>query len=275
MPLIGGHRSAFVDRATGGSTIAAFERRQRAAASLRMPRRPRLARIERRRSERITSLEYQREAQLQDTIDGQRRAGQVVVASRREARAQLENTRADLVVARTDLDAARAGLRALRGPVDGRRRPHIVKVIAVGTEQSPPRMWCRSVAGSPAAAARRAAIADGVIVPGQPLPPALLPAGGRVDRTLDAEARGHRHQFADSTEQRRTADGDPHGVRTHLAQRDVPWARRAAHDPFWIRVFDGEVWRRCSSSATRRPPTAAARARSFGSLAPPAGIIAA
>ena len=187
--------------------------------------------------QRITSLE-QREAQLQDTIDGQRRAGQVVVASRREARAQLENTRADLVVARADLDAARAGLRALRGPVvaDG---THIVKVIAVGTEQSPPRIVVQVGRWFTGAEARRAAIADGVIVPGQPLPNRRYYRPGDAWSTLDPSST------ATVIVRRYTGNGGQRTVTLsefeRILRRDVPWARRAAHDPFWIRVFDGEV----------------------------------
>jgi hypothetical protein len=180
--------------------------------------------------QRVAFLE-QRAAELQDTVEGQRRASQVVLATRREARAQLEDARADLA-------SARADLRALQGPVvaDG---THIARVVAVGSSQSPARVVVVVGRWFTGREARRAAIEDGVIVPGQRLPHRRYFRPGEAWSTLDASST------ATVTVRRWTGNLGSRTVSLaefeRILRMDAPWARRVAHDAFWITVAGGNL----------------------------------
>ena len=181
--------------------------------------------------QRVNAMELQ-VIRLQDKVDRQRAATDVILVTRRETRAQLEDARADLAVARADL-------RALHGPVvtDG---THIGKVVAAGASQSPSRVVVQLGRWFTGKAARRAAIDDGVIVPGQRLPNRrYFRLGDGVWRTIDVSSS------ATVTIRRWTGSL---GTRTvsfdefeRILRMDAPWARRAAHDPYWITVAGGDV----------------------------------
>jgi hypothetical protein len=181
--------------------------------------------------QQVTAMEVQ-VARLQDKVDHQRQANEVVLTTRRETRNELEDARADLT-------AARADLRALQGPVlaDG---THIVRVEAAGPSESPPRLVVLGGRWFVGPAARRAAIEDGVIAPGQRLPhKRYFRAGDGGWSTLDVSTG------ATVTVRRwpgslgmRTVSFDEFGA---ILRKDAAWARRVAHDPFWITVAGGDV----------------------------------
>ncbi|HEY6567401.1 MAG TPA: hypothetical protein VI341_07775 [Actinomycetota bacterium] len=181
--------------------------------------------------QQVAAMELQ-VIRLEDKVERQRQGNQVILATRRETRAQLDEARADLA-------AANADLRALQGPTvsDG---THIVKVVAAGPSQSPQRIVVQAGRWFTGPQARRAAIEDGVIVTGQRLP--------------------HRRYFRPSDGVWSTVDVSPTatvtvrrwagslGTRTvsfaefeRILRGDAPWARRAAHDPYWITVAGGDV----------------------------------
>lgn len=181
--------------------------------------------------QRVTGLEL-RVARLQDKVESQRRENEVVLATRRETRGQLEDARADLATAHADL-------RALQGPVvaDG---THIVRVVAAGPSQSPARLVVQGGRWFTGPAARQAAIEDGVIAPYQRLRHGrYFRAGEGRWSTLDVSPT--------ATVTVRRWPGSL-GTRTvsfseyeRILRMDASWARTAAHDPFWITVAGGVV----------------------------------
>jgi hypothetical protein len=181
--------------------------------------------------QQVTAMELQ-VLRLQDKVERPRQANEVILATRRDTRSQLEDARADLA-------AANAGLRALQGPavVDG---THMVKVVATGPSQSPQRIVVQVGHWFAGPQARRAAIEDGAIVVGQRL------ANRRYFRQGDgAWSTVDVSPSATVTVRRWTGSL---GTRTvsfaefeRILRMDAPWARRVAHDPFWITVAGGEV----------------------------------
>lgn len=181
--------------------------------------------------QQVTAMEL-RVIRLEDKVERQRQANEVILATRRETRGQLEDARADLA-------AANADLRALQGPVvtDG---THISKVIAAGPSQSPQRIVVQVGRWFTGAQARQAALEDGVIVPGQRLPNRryFQPGDGAwstVDVSPSATVTVRRWTGSLGTRTVSFAEYE------RILRMDAPWARRVAHDPFWITVAGGEV----------------------------------
>jgi hypothetical protein len=159
-------------------------------------------------------------------------SNEVIGASRREARALLDQARAQA-------DAAQADARSLAGPVvsDG---THITRVVAVGSTQGPGRLVVQVDRWFTGRAARVAAIRNGAIPPGGRLPNRrFLLKGAGTWRILSV----------DPAATALVRDGRPGiGARTvsmseleRIFRLDARWARRIAHDPFWITVTDGTV----------------------------------
>lgn len=157
---------------------------------------------------------------------------EVLRASKNESTALLDQTEAEL-------DATQAQLQAATGPAvsDG---AHITRVVAVGSTQAPQRIVVQVDRWFTGRAARRAAIADGVIGPNGRLPhPRYLRRGAGVWRTLNVSPSAPVL----------IRDGRPGvGLRTvtiagleQILRMDAAWARRVAHDPFWITVSGGTV----------------------------------
>lgn len=181
--------------------------------------------------QRVTAMELQ-VLRLQDKLERQQQANQVILTTRRETRDQLEEARADLA-------AANADLRALQGPVvaDG---THMVKVIAAGPSQSPQRIVVQVGRWFTGPEARRAAIEDGVIVAGQRLPNRrYFRPGDGVWSTVDVSpsATVTVRRWTGSLGTRTVSFGEFE----RILRMDAPWARRVAHDPFWITVAGGDV----------------------------------
>jgi hypothetical protein len=185
------------------------------------------------------AIARQQVSQLQGQVDGMeqrladlRAANRVVNASKREARSELDATRADL-------DEARAGLRAVQGPPvdDG---THIVRIVAVGPSQAQPRIIVQMGHWFTGDAADAAAIADGFIPPGQTL------ASNRYFRPGEGVWRTVKVSPTAPVTVRRFS-GSLGGRVVGLAglerilRMDAAWARRVAHDPFWITVDSGTV----------------------------------
>jgi hypothetical protein len=159
-------------------------------------------------------------------------SNEVINASRREVRALLDQARAQA-------DAAQANARSLAGPgvSDG---THITRVVAVGPAQVPGRLVVQIDRWFTGRAARVAAIRDGAIPPGGRLP---------NHRYLRKGTGTWRIVSVDPSATAVIRDGRPGiGARTvsmtefeRILRLDSRWARRIAHDPFWITVTDGTV----------------------------------
>jgi hypothetical protein len=169
---------------------------------------------------------------LREQLDQTRARSEVVGASRAELRRQLAR-------ARRDLDQARARIASLAGASteDGR---HLAILVAVGGTQEPPRLVIDLARWFRGERARRAAIADGAIDPGDVLPRGRYVRNARPGwRTvaLDPDAtvsvrgwRGHGGVTVISIDDLQRA-----------MRSDRYWARRIRHDPFWVTVEGGRV----------------------------------
>jgi hypothetical protein len=169
---------------------------------------------------------------LRTVLDRSRARTVVVGANRAELRRQLAG-------ARRELDRTRARVTALTGTstADGE---HMALLVAVGGTQDPPRIVIDLGRWFTGERARRAAIADGAISPGDALP--------------------HGRYLRNATPGWRTVPLDPaatvavRGWRRHagvtvisvselqqLMRTNRVWAERVRHDPFWVTVSGGRV----------------------------------
>ena len=163
----------------------------------------------------------------------------LLLASRQEARNVAADMRAQLDNSHTRLGKAHRRAVGMTGPSlpDGRS---IGRIVLVGATQSPPRLvfdvgvWLRGQA------AHAAAVADGVIHPGQRLP------HHRYFRNLTSAWRMVRVSSSAGVTIRHWR-GHP-GVRVvgiHRLQRmfamHARWARVAVKNPFWVTVSHGTI----------------------------------
>jgi hypothetical protein len=173
-----------------------------------------------------------RVADLRAVLDRSRARTVVVGASRVDLRRQLAH-------ARRDLDRARARLTALAGTstVDGR---HLATIVAVGSTQDPPVIVLDLGRWFTGERARRAAIADGAIDPGDVLPHGRYLRNARpgwrtvpLDPAAAVTVRGwHRRPGVTSISVEDLQQ---------LMRSPREWAERIRHDPFWVMVEGGRV----------------------------------
>lgn len=176
---------------------------------------------------------------LDQAFGRSRRQAEVLLASRQELRHRLEETN-------VTLDQARAQLAASQGQEDavsGAPLPdglYIGRVVAVEGKGRAPRLVFDVGGWLKGWKARRAAIADGVIDRGQPLPghhyfrnrspawrtEALAPSASIT--VWNWMNRGGRRQVGIIRFQQLLLSG-------------APWAVRAANDPYWITVRGDQV----------------------------------
>lgn len=169
---------------------------------------------------------------LRTVLDRSRARTVVVGANRAELRRQLGD-------AQRELDRARARITALSGTstTDG---VHVARLVAVGGTQDPPTIVLDLGRWFTGERARRAAVADGAIAPGDVLP--------------------HGRYLRNTTPGWRTVPLDPaatvtvRGWRRHAGVTAISvaelqqlmgtnrgWAERIRHDPFWVTVSGGRV----------------------------------
>lgn len=173
-----------------------------------------------------------RVADLRTVLDRSRARTVVVGASRVELRRQLAR-------ARRELDQARARIAAIAdAPTqDGR---YLAMVVAVGSTQDPPVVVLDLARWFTGERARRAAIADGVLDPGDALPHGRYlrnarPGWRTVPLAPDAvvTVRGwHRRAGVSviSVDELQQLMRSPRG-----------WAEQIRRDPFWVTVDGGQV----------------------------------
>ena len=181
--------------------------------------------------QRVTLLEASAATLEQRLADAKRGVG-VVSASKAEVRRILTQTQADLA-------ATRERLATMIGPglADGR---HIGRILAVGSGATPPRLVFDLERYFVGRAARDAAIEDGVIKPGEPLPGNHYIRNSspqwrilRVSSTALVTLHGYR--------------GVPGPTTVSLSAFERILSSKAAadervrHDPFWIRISGGQV----------------------------------
>ena len=173
-----------------------------------------------------------RVADLRTVLNRSRARTVVVGASRAELRRQL-------VDARGELDRARARIAALAATSteDGQ---HIAGIVAVGATQDPSVVVLDLGRWFTGERARRAAIADGALDPGDALP------NGRYLRNAEP---GWRTVPLDPTALVTVRGWHRHGGVTVISVDELQrmmrsnrvWAERIRHDPFWVSVEGGRV----------------------------------
>jgi hypothetical protein len=178
------------------------------------------------------SILESRVSDLRTVLNRSRARTVVVGASRAELRRQLAD-------ARGELDRAQARIAALTAtPTDDGQ--HIATVVVVGATQEPPVVVLDLGRWFTGARARRAAIADGSITPGDVLPNGRYlrnaTPGWRtvpLDPTATVSVRGwHRHGGVTVI----SVDEFQRMMRSNRV-----WAERIRHDPFWVTVAGGRV----------------------------------
>lgn len=167
-------------------------------------------------------------AVLRGDLERSRQGRTVLVASKQEIKAQLDEVRAEL-------EAERARFRAYIGaPIgDG---THVGRLVAVGADQSPSRITTDLGRWFTGAAATQAAIEDGVIVAGETRS-RYFRNDDLAWRTLPVDV------FATVTVLRWS--GRSYEISLAELQRlsglDSPRARRIRHAPFSMTVVDGRI----------------------------------
>jgi len=179
----------------------------------------------------VTVLES-RVADLRTVLNRSRARTVVVGASRSELRRQLAD-------ARRELDRARARITALAATPteDGQ---HIAFVVAVGASQDPSVVVLDLGRWFTGERARQAAIADGVLDPGDAL------TNGRYLRNATP---GWRTVPLDPAATVRVRGWHRHGGVTVISVDELQqmmrsnrvWAEHIRHDPFWVTVEGGRV----------------------------------
>lgn len=182
-------------------------------------------------SERVIEL-GERIGSLEGEVSSLRLGLRIVGASKREARRLAEGLQ-------EQLGGARGQLRVWIGPplADGR---HVAMVVAVGPSQAPPRLVLDTVRWLTGRRARRAAIADGVIGPGERLPGNhYVRNPGPTWRVVEISTW--------ATVTLRTWGPRGASVTVGLSEFEDIFGRRSARsvrvvrDPFVVRVEDGVV----------------------------------